>query len=106
MILMATKLKPCIAYQVNYHPTTDREGPEGQQKYSSTLSLSLMLDGVGCQHHALAALHQEGDLVPPVQEAGWAPGPVWTSVENLAPTGISCPEHIMRLYLITDTYYD
>ena len=27
-------------------------------------------------------------LVPHVQEAGWAPGPVWTGVESLAPTGI------------------
>jgi len=27
-------------------------------------------------------------LVPIVQEAGWAPGPVWTGAENLAPTGI------------------
>jgi len=26
--------------------------------------------------------------VPIVQEAGWAPGPVWTGAENLAPTGI------------------
>jgi len=28
------------------------------------------------------------DPVPIVQEAGSAPGPVWTGVENLAPTGI------------------
>ena len=28
------------------------------------------------------------DPVPIVQEAGWAPGPVWTGAENLAPTGI------------------
>ena len=28
------------------------------------------------------------DLVPIVQEAGWAPGPVWTDAEKLAPTGI------------------
>ena len=28
------------------------------------------------------------DPVPIVQEAGWAPGPVWTSAENLVPTGI------------------
>ena len=28
------------------------------------------------------------DAVPIVQEAGWAPGPVWTVAENLAPTGI------------------
>jgi hypothetical protein len=26
--------------------------------------------------------------VPIVQEAGWAPGPVWTGAENLVPTGI------------------
>jgi hypothetical protein len=26
--------------------------------------------------------------VPIVQEAGWAPGPVWTGAENLAPSGI------------------
>jgi len=25
------------------------------------------------------------DLVPNVQEAGWASGPVWTGAENLAP---------------------
>jgi hypothetical protein len=28
------------------------------------------------------------DPVPIVQEAGWAPGPVWTGVENIVPTGI------------------
>ena len=26
--------------------------------------------------------------VPIVQEAGWAPWPVWTGAENLTPTGI------------------
>ena len=30
--------------------------------------------------------------VPVVQEAGWAPGPVWTSAENLVPTGIRSPD--------------
>jgi hypothetical protein len=28
------------------------------------------------------------DPVPIVQEAGWAPGPVWTCTKNLDPTGI------------------
>jgi len=28
------------------------------------------------------------DPVPIVQEAGWAPGPVWTGAENFASTGI------------------
>jgi len=31
------------------------------------------------------------DPVPIVQEAEWAPGPVWTGAENLAPTGIRSP---------------
>jgi hypothetical protein len=32
------------------------------------------------------------DPVPIVQEAGWAPGPVWTDAENLAPTGMRSPD--------------
>jgi hypothetical protein len=34
--------------------------------------------------------------VPIVQEAGWAPGPVWTGAKNLAPTGIRCPDRPAR----------
>ena len=30
--------------------------------------------------------------VPILQEAGWAPGPLWTGTENLGPTGILFPE--------------
>jgi len=30
--------------------------------------------------------------VPIIQEAGWAPGPVWTGAENLVPTGIRSPD--------------
>jgi len=38
------------------------------------------------QRHAPAAVFIPGkDPVPIVQEAGWAPGPVWTGAENLAP---------------------
>jgi len=36
------------------------------------------------------------DPVPIVQEAGWAPGPVWTGAENLAPTGIRSPARPAR----------
>ena len=32
--------------------------------------------------------------VPIVQEAGWAPGPVWRGAENLASTGIQSLDHI------------
>ena len=36
------------------------------------------------------------DPVPVVQEAGWAPGTVWTGAENLAPTGIRSPDRPAR----------
>jgi hypothetical protein len=37
------------------------------------------------------------DPVPIVQEAGWAPGPVWTVAKNLAPTEIRSPDHSARI---------
>jgi hypothetical protein len=36
------------------------------------------------------------DSGPIVQEAGWAPGPVWTGGENLAPIGIRSPDRPSR----------
>ena len=36
------------------------------------------------------------DPVPIVQEAGRAPGPVWTGAENLSPTGIRSPDRPAR----------
>jgi hypothetical protein len=47
---------------------------------------------VGGQRHAPAALIPGKDPVPILQEAGWAPGPVWIGVENLAPIGIGFPD--------------
>jgi hypothetical protein len=42
------------------HPTTGHEGPEGEQMYSSTLSLTSALEvGVGGQRHVPAALRPE-----------------------------------------------
>ena len=43
----------------------------------------------------------EEDLVTSVQEAGWAPGPVLTGAEDLAPTGIQpldLPDNSKSLY--------
>jgi hypothetical protein len=39
------------------------------------------------RRHARQHLTPGKDPVPIVQEAGWAPGPVWTGAENLAPPG-------------------
>jgi hypothetical protein len=38
------------------------------------------------------------DPVPILQEAEWAPGPVWTVAENLAHTGIRSPDRPDRSY--------
>jgi hypothetical protein len=64
--------------------------------YSSTLSLTSALDGVGDQRHAPAALPPAEDPAPLVYEAGWATGPVWTGAENLAPIGIRSPDRPTR----------
>jgi hypothetical protein len=40
------------------------------------------------------------DTVHIVQEAGWAPGPVWTGAENLAPTRIRSPNRPARSQLL------
>jgi hypothetical protein len=57
--------------------------------------------GVGGQRQAPAAFTPGKDLVPILQKAGWAPGPVWMGAENLAPTGIrspDCPARSESLY--------
>ena len=48
--------------------------------------------GVGGPHHTPTALLPGKDPVPTVQETRWAPGPVWTGAENVAPTGIRSPD--------------
>jgi hypothetical protein len=46
-----------IGLQIDkFHPRTGHEGPEGELRYSSTLSLTSALDGVVGQRHAPAAL--------------------------------------------------
>jgi hypothetical protein len=52
--------------------------------------------GVSGQHHAPAALYPRGKdpPVPIVQEAGWAPEPVWTQrleEKSVAPAGDRTP---------------
>jgi hypothetical protein len=39
------------------------------------------------QHNAPAAFTPGKDPLPIVQEAGWAPEPIWIGAENLAPPG-------------------
>ena len=48
------------------------------------------------QRHAPASLYPRERPGTHVQEAGWAPEPVWTGAENLAPTGIRSPDRPAR----------
>ena len=57
------------------------------------------------QRHAPAALNPRERPVPIVQEAGWAPGPVWTGAENLVPTGIRSPDRPARSQLLYGLRY-
>jgi len=53
--------------------------------YISTLSLTSALDGSGSLTPRPGRFTPGKDPVPFVQEAGWAPGLVWTGAENFAP---------------------
>ena len=69
--------RQCIKVKVKVKFTLeDHEDPDEEYRYSSTLSSTSALDGVGGQPHALAALPGR-DPLPIVYEAGWAPGPIW-----------------------------
>jgi hypothetical protein len=68
----------------------------GGEDYSSYSFSTSALDGVSGQRHAPAALLPpgKGPTVPIVQEAGWAPEPVWTQrleEKSFAPAGDRTP---------------
>jgi len=84
------------------HPRTRHKGPEGVEYSYSFFNLGARWGWVvNATPRPLSP--RERDPLPIVQEAGWAPGPVWTGVENLALTGIlspdlpSCSESLYRL---------
>jgi hypothetical protein len=71
------------------------EGPEGGR------GIALIFPDLGARRGWVVSttprpLYPEKDPVPIVQEAGWAPGPVWTCEKNLAPTRIRSPDRPAR----------
>ena len=54
--------------------------------------MTAVLEGVSGQQHAPAASTPAKDLVPILQEAGWAPGLVWTGGKS-RPHRDSIPDH-------------
>jgi len=83
-----------------FHHRTGHEGPEEEWMYSLT-PLTSVLDGDVWSTQCPGHFTPGKDPVPIVQEAGQAPGPVRTVVNNLAPTGIcspDCPARSESLY--------
>ena len=66
-------------------PITGHKGPKDEQMYSSTLPSTSAVDRGGWSASRPGRFTPGKDPVPIVQVAGWAPGPVWTGAENLAP---------------------
>jgi hypothetical protein len=66
-------------------PRTGNEGPEGKQRYNSTLSLTSALDEVGFQHQTPAALPPGKKHAAHCKEGWMGPRSLWTGAENLAP---------------------
>ena len=69
----------------------------GEYRYSSTLSLTSVLDRGGWLAPRPGPLYsQERYPVTIVQQAGWAPGTVWTGAKDFAATGIRSPDRPAR----------
>ena len=59
------------------------------------LSMTTAREGVSGQQHAPAVLYPGKYPVPTIQEAVWAPGPVWTGGKS-RPTEIRSPDRPAR----------
>ena len=64
--------------------------------YSSTRPSTSALDGGGWSTLRPGRFTHGKEPVPVLQEAGWAPGPVWTAAENLVPTRIRSQDRPAR----------
>jgi len=74
------------------HPRTGHESPKGEERCSSTLSLTSALDGVGGQHNTPPAL-PAGRRPGTHCIRGWVgPRDVLDGCGALAPTGIPSPD--------------
>jgi len=91
----SNSLSPTV-YGYEVHSRTGHEGPEGEQMYSSSLSLTSALDGGEWTTPRPGHFTPEKYPVAIVQEAWWAPGPVWMGAENLTSTGICSPDRPAR----------
>ena len=92
-------------YKVKYgkvHPCTGRTVHRGSRDIALLfLDHDTRRGGVSASRPG-RSLPSGKDPVPIVQEALWAPGPVWTGADNLAPAGIRSTERLARCCHYTD----
>jgi hypothetical protein len=104
-----SKEKPCMStlcqnsnmFQLLYKGKgSPYNRPWGPKRGSRDIALPVWASargGDGVASLTLRPLYlREWDPVPIVQEAGWAPGPVWTAAKFLAPTEIRSPDRQAR----------
>jgi hypothetical protein len=77
-----------VKFEEKIRPKTGHEYSEGEWIYSSTLSLTSALDGVGWSKPHLGLFTPGKEPVRIVQEAGWVSRPDRKGAESLLPTMI------------------
>ena len=99
--VMYTPVNFLSASSLTVHPRTGPEGPNVEQTYSSTLYLTSALDGGRRSTPPSGRLTASNNPVPILQEAGWAPEPVWKGEKNRPHRdeipGTSSPAHMLNL---------
>jgi len=89
----ATNTKPNFPPVVHYIEFNLEQTTKAQRGNRGIApSVTSALDGGGWSTPRPGRFTPGKDPVPTVSECGWGPGPVWTGVENLAPTGTRSPD--------------
>ena len=94
--LRSTKWSYIGVYKGKVHPLTGHEGPVGEQRYSSTLSLTSALDWLGGQRHAPAALPPGKIRCPLYRRLSGPQGRSGRVRKTSPPTGIRSPDRPAR----------
>ena len=90
----------CVKGTGKVHPRTRHEGSEGEKRYSSTLSLTSALDGVGGQRYSPAALLPGKTRYPLYRRLGGPQGWAERCGISRPPTGIRSPDRPARSELL------
>ena len=98
LMMSGVSLETCWAIRTFFYKPCYRPGcgPEGDR------GIALLFQDLGPRRGWVVSVTPRPHFTPgkdPVsilQKAGWAPGPVWTGAENLAPTGIQSPDRPSR----------